>query len=890
MRIKMMKKADALIKAIFDHLDRSPLPKILVFFTLLSFASLPFTIKSYTQIADYNSVKEEIIYSNLYFKHFRTTDGLSDNSVNCVLEDGDGFIWVGTSQGLNRFDGYDWIHFFKDDAMHTVCGNDIRVLTPSQDGGFWVGTADGGLCKYCIRDRKFIQYNFKGLENPESKEILAVSAHPEWGTFVSIYEHGIFSLNNSNSTFEPDEFIDNHLQQRYYSLLATDTGMYAAPLGFGLLANFGKNLECYNLFDGETAPYPGHTLSCLSPGEENEIWAGAWDNGLYKFCEVTKDFSLAATLDHQILSHNKDEITAIASTGNILWLGTKRSGLFHYHIETNSFSNYQHEFLNKNSISSNSINHLYKDSNANIWVSTEQGLNLFHPDFNKFNTHYLSGNIRTTEFSRAVKSISTGMEMVFVATRDKVFRCSPKNWECSTLPLSPGSGEFIYSILVSSSGELIIGTNKTAYHSRFPYQKMQPFKAVYNKINPVTQTRVNFDFFDIFSSRITAIRELSIAGENTLVFYAIGHGVSVINSQTGSGLFSYPRLENYAIGLFNDVFADSKNRLWLLNGKTGIWGDFQLLDTNITFVHKAFQNIAECEGTCFLTIGQAPLLNFQSAYELPHGTTNVIKMTEVADGEFYAIVAGKGLTIFRPDSISPFEVIPSPNQNFRDLIVDRLGRVWLSGPNGLSIYDPADQSWHQIDKSNGLPEKGLAGQLYLLDDGTVLVGSYGSVVHFDPNDFDFVEEPPRVALTHFQIFGENADHLLSGNPSISLTYAEDFFTFNFTSFNYHSSPNRSYYYKLEGFHNEWVNAGHNRSATFTNLRGGDYIFKIKAVDAIGQESAVQSVHLSIIPPFYLRNWFFVLTGLLFFAMGWLFYAVRINNINKLQRMRLATEI
>lgn len=885
-----MKKTDRLKKMKTDHLGNLPLPKILVFFTFLTFASLHLTIKSYTQTIENEIIKENAIYNTLYFKHFSTTDGLSDNSVNCVLEDGDGFIWVGTSQGLNRFDGYDWIHFFKDGAMNAVCGNDIRVLTPSQDGGFWVGTADGGLCKYCIRDRNFIHYNFKGLENPESKEIMDISAHPKWGTFVSIYGHGIYKLNCFNQSFEPNHLVDNNIQNRFYSLLTSDMGLYSAPLGFGLLANFGDILECFSLFDGFNTPYPGHTLSYLYAGEKNEIWAGAWDNGLYRFCEVTKDFSLTATLDHQSLSHNKDEITTIASTGNILWLGTKRSGLFHYHIESKSFSNYQHEFLDKNSISSNSISHIYKDSNGNIWVSTDQGLNLFHPDFNKFTTYYLSGDIRSAEFSQAVQSIGSGMEMVFVATRDKVFRCSPKHWDCSTLAFSPGSGEFIYSILLSTSGKLVIGTNKTAYHSSFPYHNWQPFTAVYNKVDHDSQHKSNFDFFDIFSSRITAIRELRIADENALVFYAYGHGFSIINSQTGAGFFSYPRLENYEVGLFNDVYVDSKNRLWLLNGKTGIWGDFQLLDTNTAFVHKAFRNIAECVGTCFLTFGQSPLLNFQSAYELAHGTTNVIKMAEVAEGEFYAIVAGKGLSIFRPDSKNAFEIIPSPNQNFRDLIVDHLERVWLSGPNGLSIYDPVDQSWHQIDKSNGLPEKGLAGQLYLLDDGTVLAGSFGSVVHFNPEEFDFVEEPPRVALTHFQIFGKNADHLLSGNPSIRLTYAENFFTFNFTSFNYHSSANRSYFYKLEGFHNEWVNAGRNRSATFTNLRGGDYIFKIKTVDATGQESEIQTVHLSIIPPFYLRDWFFLLTGFSIIAIGWLFYVLRINNINKLQKMRLSTEI
>ncbi|TVR83299.1 MAG: hypothetical protein EA409_03305 [Saprospirales bacterium] len=872
------------------HLGSFSLPKIMVIGLLLALNSLVSAPQLFAQNIEDKIIASKKNHRNLYFKHFSTADGLSDNSVNCVLEDENGFIWVGTSQGLNRFDRYDWIHFFKDGPMNAVCGNDIRVLNPSLEGGFWVGTADGGLCRYCDKENRFVDYKFDHIAEPGVIEIMAITAHPHWGTYVSIYQEGIYKLNESTETFEPNDFIDNHLQRRYYSLLSTDSGMYSGPLGFALLANFESRLECYNTGQIGTSPYPGHTLSFLYHNGESKVWAGAWDNGLYNFCEEEKKFSLVTTLNHQALSHNQDEITSIASTGDILWLGTKRSGLFQYHTKQDFFVNHRHEFLDKNSISSNTINHLYRDKSDNIWVSTDQGLNLYHPDLNRFNLFYLSGDIQQTDFSEPVQSISANSEMAFFVSRNNIFQCKIEGWNCEKIPHTLGTDEFIYTVLLTDSNELLIGTNKTAYSSSPPYTELQTFKAVYNKIHPHTKARVNFDFFDLFSSRITSIQNFKLQEKEVYVFYSYGHGITIISTESRSGFSSYPYTDAHTLGLLNDVFIDARGQMWLLNEKTGIWGDFQLLEANGEFVKESLSNSDNCQGVCFKETGEPPLLNFAKIYKHSQGTTNPIKMTEFAQDSFFVIMGGKGLALFTPDGEEFFKGFPSPNQNFQDLIIDRKERVWLSSANGLSVYDPSNNSWHHIANSNGLPEKGLSGNLQLLDDGGVLAGSFGSMVHFKPENFTFEEDPPRVAITHFLIFGERADHLLAGNPSIQLSYSENFFTFEFTSFNFHSSPNVTYFYKLEGLHNEWVNAGRNRSATFTNLSGGEYTFKVKSINASGQESAIKSVQLSIIPPFYLRNWFFVVMGLSIISGSYILYRQRIRNLNRLQRMRLSTEI
>ncbi len=781
--------------------------------------------------------------THLNFKKYSVKQGLSQSSANCFIQDKLGFVWIGTINGLNRFDGVEFETYKMQDGLSD---NNILDITEDSDGNLWIATTIG-LNKYDLITETFTQYLDSTAFNYYYKIIIDENQKKIW---LAANDGGIKYLNLENYQIESlSSFIYSESQ-------VTDLEKINAEEI--LISTYSSGIFKLNANSLSVEPFLNDTTEIMKL-PSNKIWNMmkvedrlfiATGEGLAIYNLITKE--------HKLLNVNNSNLTTnftyrlgIDADQNIL-VGTDGGGLNVLSPDLKVINTYQQNDLNPQSISSNVVRGIYLDMDGNLWIGTYNGgfnyvnvlkQNMMHFKRDPLNAHTLSTNNITcfTEDNDGTIWIGT----------DKGGLNYWKEGKFRQIPTGSGpkkiNDNVIMCIKKGPDNELIIG----GYTSGMSIYKKGIVENYQHNVND--STSISEDW----------IWEIEVDNTGNYWIGAL-NGLNKFDPVTKTFTrykADFKTTKYLPVNNIRSLLIDSKGNLWV--GSYGGLGKFNIREEKYEY--------------------------FISSNDQENGLTNniIVKIFEDSKGRIWIGTYGGGLALFDKDSLS-FKVFTEkdglPNGNVQSIEEDDHGNLWISTLKGIVKFNPDQNIFQVLDENFGLQGDVFKHNSSMKNkDGFMFFGGINGFNVFHPDSIKFPDINNPVVLTDFEVFNQpvkpnDENHILKHSISytneISLDYANSrFFSVHFTLPNF-TTPNKiTFSYMLTGFNDEWIYIGNERKVTFTSLNPGSYELKVKQSieDDIPENYTI--LKINIIPPFYKRKEFigFMLMLAAFSVFGYIRY-------------------
>ncbi len=751
------------------------------------------------------------------FQRVSLEEGLSQAAVNVIAQDRDGFLWFGTQEGLNRFDGYEFKLFRHDPAdPATLSHNSVRAIVEDEDGFLWIGTDTGGLDRLNPVDGSFRHFRHDA-DDPQSlsSNRIRVILQDRAGDFWIGTDGG--GLNRfDRETGQADRFPAiaddaSGLSHGHVRDLHQDGAgrVWVATDGGGLnVLNVGARLFTQYRHDpADPASLSSDRLVQLFEDGNGDLWIGTADKGLNRFDRATGTFE---RFDSAGSNLPPGAVNAIfQDSAGLLLVGTD-TGLGAWDPASRDFRVYRHDPADPYSLGHDRIKSLFQDRGGVVWVGTDDGLNKWNPLSGTF-PHFtakpddparLSHNYVTSfsEDSAGRIWIGTvdGLNVFDRGTgRFRRYRHDPSNVRGGP------SDNRVASVYVDTQDRVWIGTVAsgldmldlaTGHFRNFRHDPSDPTSLSFDGVTAIFEDSHGQIWVGTYRG---GLNQLSADGES---FSAYRH-----DGEDGASLSSDRVVA---------IYEDANGMLWI--GTDG--GGLNRMDRDRgTFDHFTYDP-------------EDPFsLSSQHAWTI----------VEDAVGDLWIGTQGGGLnrwaasdrrarrTVFSRylprDGLSSHTVYGS--------LLDDDGQLWFSTNRGLAVLDPATGTFRNYNTSHGLQseEFNFAAALRARD-GTMFFGGLNGFNVFDPNQIRTNPHAPPVFLTRVLKLNEEAifDRPVTQLEELVLEHTDSMVTFDFAALDYTAPERNRYRYKLEGFDKDWVDLGNRRRATYTNLDSGEYTFRVQA--------------------------------------------------------------
>ncbi len=772
--------------------------------------------------------------NNAYFEHLDTRNGLSQSDVNCLHQDKEGYIWIGTHDGLNRYDGYDFTIFKPSpEEDGSISSNLIFDIVGDKNDNLWIATTGGGLNHYDKSTDTF--YTFKhsntdsnSISSDHLNKVFIDKKHRLW----IATNRGIDMLEENEqveaATFIHYNLIDDVTDTNFdgsliYTIFEDSHGQILVGGHNGLFilnknekgkAYFQKHIISESLSDMSVSSiiedqqnrlFIGSTeglfmrknrndpflqvsdegrCNQLAVDPENNIWCGTnngllfFENGIDEKLPVLTNQYNYNPLNTNAISKNIIRSLLIDRTG-ILWVGTNGGGINKYDPTRKRFK-HARKTLASNSLSYDKIRSIYEDSRGNVWVGTEGGgLNRHmeekdeagqYNNFQVFKSLSKSFALEEVEF-RGKKTLYIGIEGN--PSLAKLDISDPNNIDERNIEMITDVDKSVFALLEDRSKTLWIGTYAGGVH-RWILDKNT---GEYNKT--------------IFQHKTSDPRSLS----SNIIRYIFQDSKGAIWFATGNGLSMLPAEEAHKQNPIFTVFKNDSNR-----------------PNSIS--HNYIMSIYE-DSLSNLWVGT-----------LGGGLNKVEVDPKSGQVTFISYTEKDGL----------------PSDVIKGILEDDQGHLWMATNKGLSRFNIGNQTFKNFDVNDGLQDNEFQElACYRRKNGEMLFGGVNGFNAFFPADITDNKWEPETVLTNFAIFNKSVkigqevnDRVIVERPlseieTIHLKYNENSISFSFASLHYASPQKNQFEYKLEGYENEWQKLdAKQRKATFTNLDAGKYTFKVRA--------------------------------------------------------------
>ena len=807
------------------------------------------------------------------FEHISVAEGLSQSTVYCILQDSKGFMWFGTQDGLNKYDGYGFKTYrFDPERKNSLSQNYVIKLCEDKDGIIWVGTFGRGLNKFDCENEEFTQFEFRsGDLSSLSNNSISVIFEDQSGTLWIGTNKGLNKFDKNSATFSRYIHIPDNPESLSSDIIISMGEDRSGVLYVGTSNGLNKYIP------GKDTFVPCKLGSGISPGlvssiyENNsgKLWVSVWGTGLYKFDQETENLILYKSKpdDQNGLSDNR--IRTISEDANgFLWIGTLGGGLNRYDYKTDEFTYFRFKPKNPSGLSSDKIMSLNVDRSGILWIGTyDTGINKYDPNKEKFKL-YRSDPYNTNSLSiNSVSSISRSSSgELWIGTdtdglnkydpqKEKFIHYREKN-PASKWP----SSDRIRSVYEDSSGVLWIGNALTGL-DRYDLKTGQ-YKNY--KATPG----------DPSSLKSNTIRVIFEDSKGVIWIGTFGGGIYKYNRDTDnfSNYNSTPEISYPFSTIIQCIYEDRAGILWIGTGGGGL----RKLDR----VTKKFTN-------------------YRNDLSDPTSISSDVVFTIFQDdnGIIWLGTYGGGLNRFDPDKgiFTHYNTKHGlPNDIVYAILEDKSGYLWLSTNRGLSRFDPKTEVFYNYTPGDGLQSYEFSlGAYCQMENGEMFFGGVNGINSFFPDKVYENKYIPPIVITGFQIFnktvslGEDSPlkkHISETNE-INLSYDQNIFSFNFVALNYTIPEKNQYKYIMEGFENEWnYTNSSKRYATYTNLDPGEYKFRVTGSnnDGIWNEEGT-SIIINIIPPFWMTWWFRSILVLIILFLTYFLYKRRVGNIEAKKR-------
>ena len=765
----------------------------------------------------------QVAVSQFTFDIFAQEDGLPNNQIQCIYQDKKGWMWIGTSHGLSRFDGYTFVNFVHNQSdTNSLRGNLVRVIREDRNGNLLVGTENGGLN---IFDRKKERFSnpFKSIRNHDLTDVSVNAIEiDKSGNIWAGTDFNIFKIDTVGnlSPINPDS--KNHV--------AGFAGNYVRRLQFDNAGNMwvGTNngVYIYNPVENEMDQFELPFTENLNKeiweiflDEEGFIWIGTYSSGVFIVDPVSKRIQTI-----QLSSANRrSETVKTISRGAFgeYWIGT-RGGLYTYSKSKGVTGFYQHDERKPGSLSNNSILSVFLDAKGETWIGTRGGLNL-------------------------------------LAKSKQVFR---------NFTALPGdnhhlNSSIIYAFWIDKNNHIWIGTEDGGI----------------NIFNPVTGT---YKYLMNDENNKNSISQNCIKAfyndnsGNLWVGTYLG-GIDVINLNTG-GIehFKYnPEKEGtLSDNRVWDICGDKNGEIWVATSR----GVDRFDRASKLFKH--YPQICGEEQVVWIETDSDGNIWFGSLSEIIvfNPGENSLKrypersrsMFEDSGKRIWIATIEKGIAIYSAEN-GPVKYYDEKdglanNQALR-IEEDNRNNLWISTKNGLSKFNSDKEFFQNFTSRDGLSNNEFCyGASLKTATGEILFGSVSGFNMFNPGEIASLDNDVPIVFTDLKIFnkpvpvGESKKDILQKSISeterLVLHFKQNDFTLEFAALNYINSEKNKYTYKLEGFNRDWNAPSTMRTASYTNLDPGDYVIRIKrVVPGLQNDTNELRLNITILPPYYKTKWF-----------------------------------
>jgi diguanylate cyclase (GGDEF)-like protein/PAS domain S-box-containing protein len=793
----------------------------------------------------------------LRFEQLGVEQGLAQESATAILQDRQGFMWIGSQAGLSRYDGYRFVLFRnKPDESDSLSDNWVTALHEDGDGRLWIGTR-GGVLRFNPAHKSFQRFVPKepadrGIGNLQIRAIIDDAAAGRDGShaFWIATADGLERLDTRSGTFT----ILHHEADHADSLASDDVQAIASDrqgrlwvgtdAGLDRLRADGQGFDHFRV-DAGSGPEPkGIAVIVLHASARDVLWVGtqtglqSWSIGFEP--PVRRLFDASNGLPAEPVQ------AILEDHDGVIWVGTKSAGLLRWDPQNNLFVSYHHEYRDPHSLADEQIDSLYQDHGGTLWVGThDDGISLVDLDSSGFERFVGMGGAQgTRNHDKAYAVAVDGTNHVWIGTvGGGLLRMDSSGDQFTTFrhdAADPESlpNDFVRALNIDTDDQLWVGTDSGLAHydpktRRFRARRLADHDPLLDSIRTITRSRAGIlwigteggmhrydpatdtartfrhnsaDASSLIEGRVWAIRE----DHSGTIWVGTEGGLDRWNATSGS--FTHfrhdsARPDSLVHNRVHDLFEDRAGHVWV-----GTAGGLDRLDVGTDGV--------------------------------PH---------------FHAYTHKDGLAA---DPIG-------------GILEDAVGRLWISTTSGISRFDPANRQFRNFNASDGLQDGSyFIGSRYAAADGTLYFGGLSGLTAFRPEAIRENPVRPPVAITELQIFnrpvsvekkpkGVQFDGTIDSSRSLWLSPANSVFSLEFAALHYADPSRNRYAYQLVGFDPGWIQTDASRRfATYTNLDPGHYVFRVKASnkDGVWNENGA-TLDITIEPLFWATWWFRTLAAL-----------------------------
>lgn len=771
----------------------------------------------------------------IYRRSHSAPGSLSDNHITSLAEDLDGALWVATTDGLNRFDyGAETFTQYRHDPQDpsSISANRIQQVFVDDQGVVWAGCDRGGLNRYIPETGGFKRYlnNSEDANSLGFNEVYTIAQDGSgdlWiGTLMTLERYDRQA--DVFVKYERDGKAGSINDTWVYELLVDREGVLWVGTQWGGLNRYDRETDSFSSYKPARGflDKEGHIwIKALYEDTEGYIWVGVHGGGLHRFDKETGRFSYFPQKEGDNSHADHEVINALfQDRSGMMWVGSDGGGVRSFNPKKPAFLHFKKRLNHPSSLSHNQVTSIYEDGDCNVWIGTADGLNRFRRETGDFD-HWLH---------------------------------NPSN------PMSLQRG-MVTAIHQDHAGKLWVGTHRGGVSRFYPDQGL-------------------FDRFDHDPEDDATISHGSVRvvleDRERRLWVGTAYGLNFFNPER-TGITRVRHDPENPASLSNEnitaLFEDRSGRLWVGTSGGGL---------NLHLgMDKGFKHFTKGMGA-----GEG----------LSDNRINCI--VEDANGLLWLGTYGGGISCFDPQT-SRFVHYDKDDGLANDvvygLLFDKRGHLWASTHEGLSDFDPQGRSFKNYDYHDGLQGSQFnEGAWAYCKDGQLLFGGNNGFNVFRPSDIEENPITPDVVISDVHL-ASPAGSQQGGDPGLPLvqgivtrdslrfSHRDRFFSLEFAGLHYESPERNRYAYKMVGFHEQWVHThSGNRIATFTNLDPGQYTFRVKASnkDGIWNEEGAR-IDVVILPPFWMTWWFKLIVVLAVLAfLRWLHH-VRVAKLLEVERLR-----
>ncbi|WMS87030.1 EAL domain-containing protein [Pleionea litopenaei] len=846
----------------------------------------------------------------MFFKSLTQEQGLSQSSIIDIHQSSDGYLWLATQDGLNRFDGYDVTTFKHDpENPHSISDNFIWSITEDREGYLWIGTAKGGLNRFDPKTEIFTRFQ----NNPEdssslsSNQVLDVFIDSQERIWVGtangglnrylpatnqFLRYGNFSAQttplNSNTIKVIREASNGKLWLGYshapflrfpgagFSLFDPDTSInlpYAKPQGlsdnnvtdlyvtdkFIWISSYGGGLDRLDLQTNQIEKMSLPTtdqsprIMNIEIDDQNHLWMALMGGGLIELSPTSLASFLHRSDESESLTLNDNSASYVYFNNDILWVGTWQEGLNFSNTQGRQFKKLLSGFHQPNSLSDPNVTFITQaPKSGDIWLTNSISLMQYDSQFN-FIRRYETSELLPDSTARTIR-------FVFVDSNDNVwFNCE----QLGLFRLEGAHSKSIASKAVQSDTTLQKrrDENKTNYRA-IP---MQPL---------------------IQETRVVAMAELS---ENLYVVGTRNNGLVLLDTQQQK---SMPVLmaEQGDAALARTMSIDEKPAVT----KNGLVYDTMMKGWWVATMDQGLQYLSN-EGILY------PLTEINE--QLQEVTITSVK--PIQNNQLWIGTQGSGVYRLNWHQRRLIDEVPtwtmlSEKQglatNAIGAIEESNSQVWVTTTQGLSLYNLKDQSFLNFDVSDGVIPGFSIGVNLKTKDGVIAFGGFTGANYFEPAAFKVANSENSLIINQL-LLGSNVapisldktltplqDSLVQYSGQLNFHYSLSHFTLGFSSLDYINPKAVKYAYRLVGFDTQWLYTDASRRfATYTNLDPGNYTFELKRTDHFGRwQDHILRLPIEVNPAPWETWWAYCLYVLSVFIIGYLFLLQRLREVRAIK--------